>query len=101
LGLYVDDVAGKYKSFEPYLAKVDQICDEVAQIEETVMLLDDYTIRLVMIEKDNYCQFFYFISFLKRRQNLLQALQRNRQLLLLQAPKNKTFGVVVLFKLQC
>jgi hypothetical protein len=27
------------------LAKVDEICEAVSQIEQTVMLLDDYTMR--------------------------------------------------------
>jgi hypothetical protein len=45
LSLYVSDIGSKAKSFEPYLAKVDEICEAVSQIEQTVMLLDDYTMR--------------------------------------------------------
>ncbi len=45
LSLYVSDLGSKVKSFEPYLAKVDEICEAVGQIEQTVMLLDDYTMR--------------------------------------------------------
>jgi uncharacterized protein YoxC len=47
LSVHVEDVKSKYKSFEPYLAKVEEICDAVAKIEQTVALLDDYTMRLV------------------------------------------------------
>lgn len=47
LSLHVEDLKSKYKSFEPYLAKVDEICESVASIEQTVMLLEDYTTRLV------------------------------------------------------
>ena len=46
LSKHVQDLKSKYKSFEPYLAKVDEICENVTQIEQTVILLDDYTTRL-------------------------------------------------------
>ncbi len=39
------DLDSKAKSFEPYLAKVDEICEAVSQIEQTVVVLDDYTMR--------------------------------------------------------
>ncbi len=45
LAVYVGGLDSKAKSFEPYLAKVDEICEAVGQIEQTVMLLDDYTLR--------------------------------------------------------
>ena len=46
LSLHVDDLKAKYKSFEPYLAKVEEISAAVDQLEQMVLLLDDYTTRL-------------------------------------------------------
>lgn len=51
------------------MAKVDQICDEVAQIEQTVLLLDDYTMRLVglclFLPLFGLCRSLIFLFFLK------------------------------------
>lgn len=57
LSVHVEDVKGKYRSFEPFLAKVDDICDSVAKLEQTVLMLDDYTMRLVRLA----CEFPIFI----------------------------------------
>eukprot|EP01121_Diplochlamys_sp_Union-15-3_P011392 TRINITY_DN3302_c0_g4_i1.p1 TRINITY_DN3302_c0_g4~~TRINITY_DN3302_c0_g4_i1.p1 ORF type:complete len:203 (-),score=48.73 TRINITY_DN3302_c0_g4_i1:19-579(-) len=36
----------KYKSFQPYLEKIDEIDTSVNELEKTVVLLDEYTLRL-------------------------------------------------------
>ena len=64
LSRHVEDIRSKDASFRPYLERVDEICDAVAQIEQTVMLLDDYTIRLVRLLI--FCLFFclcFYASF--------------------------------------
>lgn len=46
LTVHTADLHAKYRAFEPYLERVAEICESVAAIENTVMLLDDYTLRL-------------------------------------------------------
>jgi len=36
----------KYKTFQPYLEKIDEIDASVTDLEKTVVLLDEYTQRL-------------------------------------------------------
>ena len=68
LNVHVEDVKSKYRSFEPYLARVDEICDSVAKLEQTVLMLDDYTMRLVGNLFSLF--FFFFFSSTTRRPSL-------------------------------
>jgi len=43
---FMKDLQIKYKDFQPYLEKIDEIDTNVTELEKTVLLLDDYTKRL-------------------------------------------------------
>jgi len=51
LSLFLEDLQKKYRDFEPYLKKIDQIDTNVSELEHTVQLLDDYTKRLEKFKK--------------------------------------------------
>jgi biogenesis of lysosome-related organelles complex 1 subunit 2 len=40
------ELQAKYKAFQPYLAKIDEIETSVSELEKTVLALDDYTKKL-------------------------------------------------------
>jgi len=43
---FMKDLQQKYEDFKPYLDKIDEIDVNVAELEKTVALLDDYSKRL-------------------------------------------------------
>jgi len=43
---FMKDLQIKYKDFNPYLEKIDEIDTNVTELEKTVLLLDEYTRRL-------------------------------------------------------
>jgi len=46
LSVFLEDLQKKYRDFEPYLKKIEQIDNNVGELENTVQLLDEYTKRL-------------------------------------------------------
>eukprot|EP00027_Filamoeba_sp_ATCC50430_P000036 CAMPEP_0168550440 /NCGR_PEP_ID=MMETSP0413-20121227/5641_1 /TAXON_ID=136452 /ORGANISM="Filamoeba nolandi, Strain NC-AS-23-1" /LENGTH=138 /DNA_ID=CAMNT_0008580901 /DNA_START=23 /DNA_END=435 /DNA_ORIENTATION=+ len=46
LSTFMEDLQKKYAEFEPYIQKINQIDTNVAELESTVQLLDDYSKRL-------------------------------------------------------
>eukprot|EP01116_Phalansterium_solitarium_P010063 TRINITY_DN24474_c0_g1_i1.p1 TRINITY_DN24474_c0_g1~~TRINITY_DN24474_c0_g1_i1.p1 ORF type:complete len:151 (-),score=35.36 TRINITY_DN24474_c0_g1_i1:101-520(-) len=46
LTTFMENLQNKYKDFEPYLRKIEEIDNNVGELERTVGLLDDYTKRL-------------------------------------------------------